>query len=35
MTAGLLVYLAYGRRHSRLRQVLGGRPVHPQGRHRR
>jgi basic amino acid/polyamine antiporter, APA family len=35
MTAGLLVYLVYGRRHSRLRQVLGGRPVHSQGRHRR
>jgi APA family basic amino acid/polyamine antiporter len=35
MTFGLLVYLVYGRRHSRLRQALGGRPVHPQGRHRR
>jgi len=35
MTAGLLVYLWYGRRHSRLRQVLGGRPVHVPGRHRR
>ena len=35
MTFGLLVYLAYGRRHSRLRQALGGRPVHSQGRHRR
>lgn len=35
MTFGLLVYLCYGRRHSRLRQALGGRPVHPQGRHRR
>jgi APA family basic amino acid/polyamine antiporter len=35
MTAGLCVYLAYGRRHSRLRQVLGGRPVHVPGRHRR
>jgi APA family basic amino acid/polyamine antiporter len=35
MTFGLLVYLVYGRRHSRLRQALGGRPVHSQGRHRR
>ena len=35
MAFGLCVYLVYGRRHSRLRQVLGGRPVHPQGRHRR
>ena len=35
MGFGLLVYLVYGRRHSRLRLALGGRPVHPQGRHRR
>jgi APA family basic amino acid/polyamine antiporter len=35
MAFGLAVYLLYGRRHSRLRQALGGRPVHPQGRHRR
>jgi APA family basic amino acid/polyamine antiporter len=35
MAFELLVYLVYGRRHSRLRQALGGRPVHPQGRHRR
>ena len=35
MAFGLLVYLVYGRRHSRLRQMLGGRPVHVAGRHRR
>jgi basic amino acid/polyamine antiporter, APA family len=35
MAFGLLVYLAYGRRHSRLRQALGGRPTRVPGRHRR
>lgn len=35
MAAGLLAYLLYGRRHSRLREVLGGRPSRLHGRHRR
>ncbi len=35
MAVGLALYLVYGRNHSRLRQVLGGRPSHFQGRHRR
>ncbi len=35
MAFGLAVYVVYGRSHSRLRQVLGGRPSHIQGRHRR
>lgn len=35
MAVGLVGYLAYGRRHSRLRQALGGRPARVPGRHRR
>jgi basic amino acid/polyamine antiporter, APA family len=35
MTAGLLVYLGYGRRHSRLRGAPAGRPPRGGGRHRR
>lgn len=35
MAFGLVVYLLYGRTNSRLRHVLGGRPVRVHGRHRR
>ncbi len=35
MAFGLAAYLMYGRRHSRLRQALGGPTAHQGGRHRR
>jgi APA family basic amino acid/polyamine antiporter len=35
MTFGLVVYLLYGRRHSRFARTPGGRPGRSQGRHRR
>jgi amino acid transporter len=35
MALGLAVYLLYGCRHSRLRQVVAGRRAHQHGRHRR